>query len=228
MQIDKNKDGPFPNFRDLGGFVTRDGRQTRTGVYFRSGMPNRFGEEESAFLRRKGIRTVLDFRADEERERAGWNHKESCGIDYIRLPYYDRDSVSLLAKMERNQSFDWVRIYTGILDEGEEWIRSVFAALAVSKEAMLFYCASGKDRTGVIAALLLELLGAEDVWILTDYALTWYELEHNGSDFYQTSPETIKGFLCALRGRYGGAKCYLNRIGVPVSLSERIKKRLLI
>lgn len=228
MQNKKEKDCLFPNFRDLGGFLTRDGKRSKKGVYFRSGMPGHLDEKEIAFLNHRGIKTVLDFRIDEERKRAGWYQKRQNGLDYVRLPYYDQDSVALIKEMEEKQSFDWLRIYTEVLKEGKNWIRDVFFALALSEDAVLFYCASGKDRTGVIAALLLDMLRAEDVWIVTDYCLTWYSLDHNKSSFFATSPKTMVMFLETIRNQYGSAEQYLVQAGVPVSLLQRIKERILI
>lgn len=226
MQDRKNEDYLFPNFRDLGGFCTRDGRCSKTGMYFRSGAPKQLKEEEMAFLRQKGIKTVLDFRIDEERKE--WSEKEQYEVDCIRIPYYDRDSIALIRQMEEHGYFDWARIYTRVLDEAQDWIRSVFIALSLSNEAVLFHCASGKDRTGIVAALLLELLQAEDVWILTDYAVTWYSLNHDGSGFYETSPKTMRTFLETLRNQYGGAENYLIHTGVPINLLQKIRQRFLL
>lgn len=227
VMYEESNGNPYPNFRDLGGFVTRGGRQTKTGVFFRSGAPLKCGPEESAFLRKNRIRTVLDFRIEAEKNTPEWDETGLVGTDYIRLPYYDPDGVEIIREMERRGSIDWPVIYTLILERGDDWIRRTFLALALSEEAVLFHCASGKDRTGVIAALLLDLAEADDVWILADYAMTWYDLPHDGSFFYNTSPETMQSFLRLLREKYHGSHGYLREIGVPENMLMRIRNRIL-
>ncbi len=228
MRREDHFDRIFPNFRDLGGFYNCDEKYVSQGVYFRSGMPAHLDKEEYAFLFKKGIQTVIDFRIDEEMTRSGWYREKKPGIDYIRLPYYDRDLVSLIRSMDDSNQYDWPQIYAGVLKDGREWIRRVFLALALSRPGVLFYCASGKDRTGVIAALLLDLLGAEKIWIYIDYALSRYSLKHNGSSFYRTTPDIMQNFLEILHSQYKDAENYLIQVGVPFNLLQQIRTKSML
>lgn len=221
----KTYDILFPNFRDIGGFRTTSSKIGRTGFFYRSAMPKQLGEEEYKFLNSKGIRTIVDFRCDKEKR--NWDFKVDSNIKYITLPYYDEIAVEYIKEMEANDTLEWSKVYIRVLEDGAKWIRDVFVAFALSKDAILFHCASGKDRTGIIAALLLDLLGAERIWIYTDYTQSQYNLSSEKNAFYRTNPNSIKAFLNFVHNKYGSSKAYLRLIGVPDCFLSIIKNKML-
>jgi protein-tyrosine phosphatase len=110
---------------------------------------------------------------------------------------------------------------------------------------LVFHCAVGKDRTGMLAAVLLSLLGVAEKDIIEDYALSepymdelLARLKNNPQKndppldipeyFWKASPESMKLFLSTLRKEYGSVKGYLESVGGDSSLAERLAKALLI
>lgn len=219
-----NEEKMLPNFRDLGGFTDSRGNTARMGRYFRSGMPSCFDCDTEQFLRQKKISVIIDFRSDGEKKKSG-NGESSFSGEYLSIPYYDEASVRKITEMEQNKKYDWYEIYEKILESGKEWIKKVFITFAVVQGNILFHCASGKDRTGVIAALLLELTGADEVTVMIDYVLSQYTFEEKEDPFYQTEPQTMKKVLEYLEENYGGAEAYLKQIGVNAYFLDRVKKK---
>jgi protein-tyrosine phosphatase len=131
-----------------------------------------------------------------------------------------------------------------MLSQVREPLLRVFELLAAEpQEAVLFHCAAGKDRTGVVAALLLELAGVAHEVIVADYAMTaaclaplMGDLRRTRPDavpaeqferFLGAEPEEMEKMLAYLAGNYGGAEEYLLSIGLPPERVEGLKKKLL-
>jgi hypothetical protein len=135
--------------------------------------------------------------------------------------------------------------YMWYLEIGGDAIAESFEILAASHGgAVVFHCAAGKDRTGVVAALLLEVLGVSDDDIVADYALTDHALPSILARLAQdpahaaamsqipdsrrmVRPEVMRGFLQLLDDRYGGARPWLEKAGVSPESIELLRSRLL-
>src|SRR5262249_6771367 len=115
--------------------------------------------------------------------------------------------------------------------------------LARTRDPAVFHCAAGKDRTGVVSALLLSLLGVREEVIVADYAATRESLEAivarlMSSDGYQgmfenlppdtlhAEPATMEGFLARVRTEFGGMVDYAREIGVSAEDIERLRARM--
>jgi len=154
------------NVRDLGGYRTRNGQITRWGVLYRADGLHRLTEESQQALIDKGIRTVIDLRGSREVEQ-----KRNVLRDSDRVRYHN---VSLLnPAAPRNAQMNHLGdLYVHLIDHAQVELRRVFSLLAEQNgHAALFHCAAGKDRTGVVAALLLELAGVPHETIAEDYAI---------------------------------------------------------
>jgi len=167
------------NIRDIGGVVTRSGRQVAEGRLVRSASPHEMTDADRAALLRLGVRTMIDLRTRWERDRQPYT---LAGADLLAVPLAAEDAVSSITErfmagdLTSAELEDWWSL-VGIYDAPETQaagIRRVFDALlqVAPGEAVLFHCRGGKDRTGLIAALALETLGVDRALVLQDFLLS--------------------------------------------------------
>lgn len=221
------------NLRDLGGYRAAGGRTIATGRVFRADALGQATERDVAAIGRLGLRLVCDLRGDEEVARQP-DHLPT-GVAYERSPMLINPNV--LADYSA-PDFDWdayriERMYMDMLDRCGETFRHIVARLAqVDSCPFVFHCSGGKDRTGMVAALLLRVLGVPDATIVADYALSERyirpkvaefraRLQREGRDprgaerLFHSPPEAMVQALAYLDERYGTTERYLAAIGVP-------------
>lgn len=176
------------NFRDLGGYRGADGRQVRWGRIYRSGVMSALTAEDLTYLAGLGIRTVCDFRSVEERGRepslAG-SVTELVTFDYA-MDYSDIGEI-VRAPSREAAITAFSDGYIGFAQTLTPHITDVFQRLLRREAPLAFNCSAGKDRTGLMSALILSVLGVNRADIVADYAL---------SERF-VPPET---YLAALRG----------------------------
>ncbi len=234
-------DGAF-NIRDLGGYATAGGQTVRWQVLYRADGLHRIPAEGTAALDHLGWRTVLDLRTGAEVD-AGAYRSGSCEL--IHLPIlratWGIPEVTDVEPVEFLSSH-----YLQMLDEGAPAIDAAFTILASSARLpAVFHCSAGKDRTGVLAALVLSALGVPDDVIAADYHLSasavdqlvaWLratrpelseEMARQPKAFLSCPPEAMHTFLDALRVRHGSVEGYLVGIGVEADTLVRLRQVLL-
>jgi protein-tyrosine phosphatase len=219
------------NFRDLGGYPTADGRTTTWGRVYRSDTLHELSEKDLALLRDLGLRTVLDLRAPAEVERQG---RGVLGFEPIR--YFN---VSVLQAEGGEQQAaptprggDTAKRYLSYLETGRSALVDAFLTMAESDSyPLVFHCYAGKDRTGVLAALVLGSIGVERTAIVDDYVLTatrmdlimgrlrrdpLYADRIDGlpASVFSVEASTMERFLEGLDDRYGGARSWALEAGV--------------
>ena len=170
------------NFRQLGGYRTKDGRQVRFGLLYRSGAlaDAVHTPHDKALLQSLGLRVVCDFRSASER-----SYKPDP-----ELPGVIRQDIAAIRDSGgRDVNFDIASFFTMTADQLAQVLHQVqssyaslpfdnpayqgmFAYLLNGKAPLLFHCTAGKDRTGVAAALLLLALGVPRKGVVEDYLLT--------------------------------------------------------
>jgi protein-tyrosine phosphatase len=155
------------NVRDVGGYRTRDGRVTRWRTLFRADSLHRLTPGAQSALLAHGVRTVIDLRRSEELRAAPNVFANSSTVTYRHLSVYeDRQDVAGTPR-------PLTEIYQRIVDLRQEGIREILRALAAPSAApAVVHCTAGKDRTGVIIALALGLVGVDTDTIAVDYALS--------------------------------------------------------
>jgi protein-tyrosine phosphatase len=175
------------NLRDLGGYrsaVGGGGREVRWGRLYRSGHLGDLTPESQRRLKELGIATVIDFRTPEEREqnpsRLGDDHRPRV----LQIPVDPGSQLGFSRRLaEGERSADtWVQIMEdmnrSLVRDHARSFRRMFEVLgAASEGAHVLHCASGKDRTGTGAALLLAALGVDRSTIVEDFLLTNTSLE---------------------------------------------------
>ena len=223
-------EGAF-NLRDLGGYRTASGGRIRWRRLFRSDSLHRLTEADVAALADLGVHTVIDLRTGEEvRERGSFDGT----TQYHHLPLIDQ----LRSRDAVNTTYtDPARVtarYLEILDEGRAQMAEVLTLLTdEATYPAVFHCAAGRDRTGVVAATVLGLLGVADEDIVADYVLSQEAMERllehlraehpdAGEELDRVGPglvslfgEAIMGLLNAVRDRFGSFEAYAEALGVP-------------
>jgi protein-tyrosine phosphatase len=217
------------NFRDLGGYPTVGGYRTRWGRVFRSDALHRFTPEDRAHYDSLRLHAVYDLRGDAERERY------PNPFPSVQLALLSRDAAEAATPPERAdrqaaaEGEQMLRdMYQGLLRNAGPVFGSLLGALAEPDGLpAVFHCTGGKDRTGMSAALLLEVLGVPRPLVLDDYELTSrFRLRHHQRESYENllamgmGPEAAGAVLGTPRwamaealndldDSYGGAKAYL-------------------
>ena len=216
-------EGPA-NFRDLGGYRA-GGRRLRTGRVFRSDSLSRLTESDVRHIVDElGVATVVDLRAGHEIETYGHGPLGSAGVRVHHLPIVDetrREHVERPPDAPDPSTMPLDEIYLLMLDRYADRFVGVLRTLAdEAKHPIVFHCAAGKDRTGLVAALLLALLGVDDETIAADYALT--------ADAFLTAEDVVmRRLLSQMRARYGSAEAYLEAHGLEPEAIAALRASLL-
>lgn len=165
------------NFRDIGGYETKDGHTVKWGLVFRSGVMTNLTDGDYQFLDGLGIRTVIDFRATSERisEPTDWR---ATPVELISWGY-DLESSNSLASLFRQPDLTpqdvtdvMAGFYRTMAYTHADKYKEMFAKLISTDAPLIYHCSAGKDRTGVATALLLTALDVPRETILEDYALS--------------------------------------------------------
>ncbi len=236
------------NVRDLGGYETRDGRRTQWRRFIRADCLDKINVDELASLIDGGLKTVIDLRSARENGEQPSAYRQSTSsprflnVDLIGDPLLVTDQSQWTQPRRPPQRY--LALYSGWLDDRQESIRTVLSTLAASDALpALFNCHAGKDRTGVIAALLLGLASVPDETIIADYALSGPNLwpreqasfkETRGEDYTQedfnaevSAAENMELTLQYLNHNYGDIPTYLSIIGLSADELDRLRKALL-
>jgi protein-tyrosine phosphatase len=214
------------NARDLGGFATPAGT-TAFGVFVRSDNARQLTPTGWNAARAYGIRAVLDLRSDPEcaadpPARPEFTHKRLSLFDH-----FDGDEAYRADLLPRSASLDDVGKHRLLYREALALDGSRFAEavgfLADADGGVLFHCAGGKDRTGVLAALLLRLVGVGMADVEADYVRSQARLRMADG----TPPGVIDRVIEEIEARYGTVAAYLLQSGAAAGQLERIRSRLL-
>jgi len=232
------------NFRDVAGFSMEPGLRMRRGRVFRSDALHRLTPDDVVRLEELGIGRVFDLRSTAELDMDGLGPFASAAGRHVHVPLVE---VSL---SPFDPLIDWSRIdlqsrYVEMLREGAVSIRAILSELAgPAPQATVVHCTGGKDRTGVVVAVLLRALGVADDEIVADYAISEVylraltesyrsELEQSAIGVeavaYLTSspPERMRFLLSEMDRIWGSTTGYLEWIGVDRALVERLCVNLL-
>ncbi|HEX9258122.1 MAG TPA: tyrosine-protein phosphatase, partial [Acidimicrobiales bacterium] len=197
-------------------------------------------------VRSLDLRTVVDLRTDRELEERGRFPADELGVRWHHISVmdltWDRDDPRLAGSIS-----DFLTAqYLEMLDHAVERFARALRVLALPGALPgLFHCAAGKDRTGLLAALILGALGVPDDVVTADYALTadamdrmraWAEIvspewaasfRDQPAAHMAAVPEAMAGVLRALRAEHGTIRDYVRAIGVPESALLDLEAALL-
>jgi protein-tyrosine phosphatase len=231
------------NFRDVGGLRARDGAEVRSGRLYRSDTLHRIDERDAATLGALGIRTVIDLRRPREIAADG-RIPQLAGMGWHNLHPVHRewdfgryDEVTGAARYLADRYLDMVA-------EGVAGLAGAVRLIADDRHApVVVHCMAGKDRTGVLVALVLSLLGVDDAVIATDYARSdtvqgrisaRWRLDHPDPAAPQlpahvlaSPPQAMLLFLADLRAHYGSVSQCLAPAGVGAAEIGALRMHLL-
>ncbi|MEM8609802.1 MAG: tyrosine-protein phosphatase [Myxococcota bacterium] len=167
-----------PNFRDLGGYATADGRKVRWGRVFRSGELSQLTDDDVAVLGELGIKTVVDLRSPEEVQARGESRAPE-GATTVRLPIASGDMFSKVVPMLLEGDFSQLpenlleRVNRALVrDCAVQYGDLLRTLLDASNRPLVFHCTQGKDRAGFGAAMVLSALGVSWEVVVEDYLLS--------------------------------------------------------
>ncbi len=233
------------NFRDLGGYETRDGRFTAWRRLFRADGLNRLTDADHAVLVGLGVATVIDLRTVEEAEQRGRFPVDAVPVTYVDLPLTDvLPSPEELP--EWSEASYVASRYGKMVEEGGPVLSAAIGVLATSGNLpAVVHCSAGKDRTGVLSALLLAFLGVPDETIVEDYVLSAAAMERLlerlkaeypdaveaverfAPAILHVVPETMVEFLASMRALYGTYDALADALEVTAAV-ERLKREVLV
>jgi protein-tyrosine phosphatase len=226
------------NLRDVGGYPTRDGRQTRWRTLYRSDSLDKLDSAGQSWLLGAGLRSVIDIRNHGELAERPNVFATSSDLAYRHLPLFDGPPPDDLQPDLRNGYLREVDVL------GHRLVTLITELLTSGALPAVVHCAAGKDRTGFGVAVVLAAIGTERSAIAEDYALSqaclgptylsetreW--VESRGWDWavwehtVVTPPERMLATLTYIDARFQGVERYLLEHGLPPSALADLREAL--
>ena len=199
------------NFRDLGGYVTADGKTVRSGLVYRSAALNRVTPAGFAYMKTLGIRTNVDFRSTDERAKAPVVWPSDMKVKVFHVDYTTDTGAFMAVFAGGNATADkaagaMTQFYRQApFDFGPQY-KTLVHEILLNDAPVVYNCTAGKDRTGVASAIILTLLGVPRETVVQDYLLSnqYYtpdmpragEAQDPQMAFFRTlSPDVVKAFM---------------------------------
>lgn len=218
------------NFRDLGGLPLRGGGATRWRRVFRSDTLQELTPSDVKLLLGDiGLATIVDLRTSREIANEGRGPLEAEAVEYVHLPFIA--DLEVQDEVPEAVERDILADYVHMLDTAGHIIAEAVHTIATSSGPIVFHCAAGKDRTGILAALTQLLVGVPRHVVVGDYELTNQVIEQvcerlarfdtytnvkvNPPSHFRCKPEVMEGFVDLLEQRHGGAEGWARDHDVP-------------
>ncbi|WP_407270308.1 tyrosine-protein phosphatase [Radiobacillus sp. PE A8.2] len=226
------------NFRDLGGYETKDGRRVKRGILFRSGNLSLLTEDDLKVVNQLGIKKICDLRGVDEIDKfpdpildgATWHHTPILSDEQMLGQVGEQTSF---ADVLRNTKPGELLLHLNQnMVSFKNAFQQVFKVLLTETHTpLLFHCMAGKDRTGAVAALTLSILGVSREIIVEDYLYTNETLTQMNTNFekigyndlpnidksvldalFEARAEYIDSFLDGIEANYGSVEMYSKEV----------------
>jgi protein-tyrosine phosphatase len=229
------------NFRDVGGYATADGRSVRWQRLYRADSLGWLAGEDLDTFRALRVRTVIDLRNPFEAEKYG-RVPEEHGLAYHNLPIEGRRWDFALYEEDRGVARYLADRYLEVTEDGVANLRTAMETICRADSApVVVHCAAGKDRTGLLLAIVLSLLGVAEDDIVADYALTGLATDRFIADWTARHPdgtlwpgfglapaEAMRLFLTDLRARHNSIESYATKtLGLGADPITELRQHLL-
>jgi protein-tyrosine phosphatase len=234
------------NVRDLGGLPTEDGRRTRLGGVVRADNIRKLTDEGWRALAEHGVQRIVDLRWPEE---LAEDQPRDVEIEVVHVSVlgeeYDAEYVKeldahLASVDDVADHYAWS--YVDFLERYRDRFGTALAAVADAQGTVVVHCMGGKDRTGIVSALMLRLAGVPYDAIGEDYAVTAANLEPSTSRWipaiedeaerakWEKLRDTPAGAMIRvveeIERRYGDVASYLRAAGLTDEQVDRLRERL--
>ncbi|MCQ2516720.1 MAG: tyrosine-protein phosphatase [Saccharofermentans sp.] len=229
------------NCRELGGMPLTGGKVFKSGIALRSGSPSLASSKAHELLKQYGVKTVIDLRSAAEVKNYGNPFEKDEETKYVNIPLFvgdpDLKEDPTMVFLETHPMGDF---YIMVLQELGKEIVEVMRVIAENNDGLiLFHCAHGKDRTGIIAALLYLLAGATRENIVLNYKVSYEYAKsfldpliearvENMRHTLRSDASNMEIFLDYIRDKYDmDASKYLIENGMLREEIERLKERII-
>lgn len=199
------------NFRDLGGYKTKDGRQVKWGKVYRSADISKLTTADLAELEKRHVKYDVDLRGKDESAQAP--DKLNPGTDYILCPAGSDSVNTMVRELAAHKSPDsLMKAFYGKTEYFAARYKPFFEKLMAmpNDDALVFHCTAGKDRTGIGAALFLYSLGVPYNTIMDDYTATNYYRQNENSKTVDALVAMLNIDKESAKGMMGARKEYLD------------------
>ncbi len=224
------------NCRDLGGYPCRNGMTTEFGRFLRCGMPRTPAQEDIVELIKYGVTTVIDLRGEWESETMPSVFRYIDSVDYHHISLFE-----INAAVSEEYAGSLEKSYEASIENYKENYAKALRIIADAGEGcVLLNCYFGKDRTGILSALLLSIAGAAPEDIIADYQvsytyiLPYIERERNNPDgtMWETNEanflsdaDNMAALLNFINKKYGSVERYIKSIGIFSETTEKIRRK---
>jgi protein-tyrosine phosphatase len=234
------------NVRDLGGLPTEDGRTTQPGRVVRADNIRRLTDDGWRSLAAHGVTRIVDLRLPEE---LATDEPREIDIEAVHISVFgesfDEEYIAVLdehldAVEDVADHYAWS--YVDFLERYRDLFGRAFAAVADADGVVVVHCMGGKDRTGLVSALMLRLVGVARDVIGADYAVSAANLEPRNAEWLESMPdertrarvvkltqtpaEAMVRVLEEVEARYGDVASYLRAAGLSDEQIVRLEERL--
>ena len=229
------------NFRDIGGYRNRHGQTVVWRKLFRSDSVHLMTDDDNRVVYQSlGVATFIDLRNSTEAKRDEYSSSLPTTVKYHHVPFLEQHGISAF-KPGDDPAARLAEIYLWILANSGHLVAEALNTMAEELNLpALFHCTAGKDRTGVLAAILLSILGVDDEQIMADYTLTNRTMERlyprlrsiPGNEerpqaSFEAQPKAMEAVLEVLGREYGSAQEYAITHGVSTKNIDQLRGSLL-
>jgi protein-tyrosine phosphatase len=218
------------NLRDLGGYQSENGKVTKWQMLLRSANLSKTSMSDLQLLKQMGIRTVIDLRHLDECRKEPDICMGDENIKTVRISLLgELDPIKLGVIPSEPDTATLIHMYIAMMEQCKEQYRLAIEEIAEGLEhgAVLFHCAAGKDRTGIISMFLLSIVGVCQLDIVADYEVSRTYIQNTSEDISGSHYKNMEGLLLFLKEKYGSPVNYLRNIGVREETLTSIYHKML-
>ena len=214
------------NMRDIGGYQSRFGNRVKLGRLIRSNLPRDLSQNDISILNKMGINTVIDLRSQEEIKTKKSIFEDNRNFKVYHIGIDIGKDIPETEKLVSKSYMDMLTL--------QEKMKMIFKIIG-EEEKVLYFCNAGKDRTGVITALILKLLGVQEEDIIQDYVVTKEFMQETLNQYANNNKKILKiitpkkiymkEFLKKFEEKYNNIENYLNTIGIEENIIKKIRMK---
>lgn len=223
------------NARDLGGFVTEDGRITKFGVFFRSESLFYLESKDVTVLEKYGITGCIDIHGPIDDKKKIHPFQNNPKLNYCCIPILSDLIKHIGTEKDNFKESDWVDVNIRILEVNKTWVKDVITACAEFKAGTIIHCRTGKTRTSLICMIIMLLAKVPIVDIIAEFATTEIYMKNkyefilknsfHSEGFYKSPAFVLEKTINHIIDSYGTIESYLNSCGISETSIKKIRNK---